>query len=168
IHDKLGKEGDFSNALILFTSNIGSQDIVARFERNEIPSSGELMQVMSSKFRPEFLARITEIVPFGPITEDIAGRIFRIQLKALIQPLQRLGITFTISDEAVHQLATMGFSSQYGARQIGGIIRSQLTRPVSRKIVADEIRSGHELQVSWDEEREQIRWQVHEAQPQSV
>ena len=74
----------------------------------------------SGKFRPEFLARITEIIPFAPITEQVAERIFRIQLKSLIQSLTRLGIDFEISDNAVHHLAVNGFSSRYGARQISG------------------------------------------------
>ena len=54
IHDKLGKEGDFSNALILFTSNIGSTAIVEKFEQNIIPTSSDLMQIMAGQFRPEF------------------------------------------------------------------------------------------------------------------
>ncbi|RZJ27721.1 MAG: ATP-dependent Clp protease ATP-binding subunit, partial [Chryseobacterium sp.] len=104
VHDKLGKEGDFSNALILFTSNIGSEEIVKQFEENKIPDSKNLMQIMSNsgKFRPEFLARITEIIPFAPITESIAERIFKIQLKSLLQSLSRLGMEFEITDEAVH------------------------------------------------------------------
>ena len=95
VHDKLGKEGDFSNALILFTSNIGSEEIVRKFEEGITPESKTLMQIMSDsgKFRPEFLARITEIIPFAPITENVAERIFRIQLKSLIQSLTRLGLS---------------------------------------------------------------------------
>ena len=56
VHDKLGKEGDFSNALILFTSNIGSEEIVRKFEEGITPESKTLMQIMSDsgKFRPEF------------------------------------------------------------------------------------------------------------------
>ncbi len=67
LHDRLGKEGDFSNAIILFTSNIGSQYIVDSFEKGEIPPSDKLMEIMSNHFRPEFLGRLTEIVPFAPI-----------------------------------------------------------------------------------------------------
>lgn len=154
VHDKLGKEGDFSNALILFTSNIGSEEIVKKFEAGITPDSKNLMQIMSDsgKFRPEFLARITEIIPFAPITEQIAERIFKIQLKSLIQSLSRLGIEFEISDEAVHNLAVNGFSSKYGARQISGVIRSQLARPISKKIVREEVKSGQLIKVDWDKE----------------
>lgn len=153
ISDKLGKEGDFSNALVLFTSNIGSEQIAEKFAQNSIPSSAELMQIMSGRFRPEFLARLTEIVPFAPVTEKMAEKIFMIQLQALTEPLKRLGMKLNISAEAVKMLATDGFSSKYGARQIGGVIRSQLSRPISKMIVREEVKKGDVINVSLDENK---------------
>jgi ATP-dependent Clp protease ATP-binding subunit ClpB len=63
LHDRLGKEGDFSNAIILFTSNIGADHIVETFNSGKIPTSTSLMEIMGNYFRPEFLGRLTEIVP---------------------------------------------------------------------------------------------------------
>lgn len=162
VHDKLGKEGDFSNALILFTSNIGSEEIVRQFEEGKVPKSSSLMQIMSNsgRFRPEFLARITEIIPFAPITESIAERIFNIQLKSLHKSLHRLGMTLSITDEAVKNLALGGFSSKYGARQISGVIRSQLARPISKMIVREEVKSGQTLKVDWNQTDDKIEWKV--------
>jgi ATP-dependent Clp protease ATP-binding subunit ClpA len=162
VHDKLGKEGDFSNALILFTSNIGSEEIVRQFEEGKVPESSSLMQIMSNsgRFRPEFLARITEIIPFAPITESIAERIFNIQLKSLHKSLHRLGMTLSITDEAVKKLALGGFSSKYGARQISGVIRSQLARPISKMIVREEVKSGQTLKVDWNQTDDKIEWKV--------
>ncbi len=160
VHDKLGKEGDFSNSLILFTSNIGSEEIVKHFENKEIPSSKNLMKIMteSGRFRPEFLARITEIIPFAPITEEMAEKIFSIQLKSLRKALTRLGIDFSISDSAIKNLALNGFSSKYGARQISGVIRAQLARPISKKIVREEVKSGQTISVDWNAETEELIW----------
>lgn len=162
VHDKLGKEGDFSNSLILFTSNIGSEEIVKHFENKEIPTSKNLMKIMtdSGRFRPEFLARITEIIPFAPITEEIAEKIFNIQLKSLRKALTRLGIDFNISDEAVKNLALNGFSSKYGARQISGVIRAQLARPISKKIVREEVKAGETINVGWNSESEELTWEI--------
>ena len=162
IHDKLGKEGDFSNSLVLFTSNIGSEEIVKHFEKNEIPTSKNLMKIMtdSGRFRPEFLARITEIIPFAPINENMAEKIFSIQLKSLRKALTRLGIDFNISDEAIKNLALNGFSSKYGARQISGVIRAQLARPISKKIVREEVKSGETINVSWNKEKEDLDWMI--------
>ncbi|UQB69201.1 ATP-dependent Clp protease ATP-binding subunit [Epilithonimonas zeae] len=162
IHDKLGKEGDFSNSLVLFTSNIGSEQIVEYFEKNEIPSSKNLMKIMmdSGRFRPEFLARITEIIPFAPINENMAEKIFSIQLKSLRKALTRLGIDFNINDEAIKNLALNGFSSKYGARQISGVIRAQLARPISKKIVREEVKAGETINVSWNQEKEGLDWVI--------
>lgn len=160
VHDKLGKEGDFSNSLILFTSNIGSEEIVKHFENKEIPTSKNLMKIMteSGRFRPEFLARITEIIPFAPITEEMAEKIFSIQLKSLRKALTRLGIDFSISDSAIKNLALNGFSSKYGARQISGVIRAQLARPISKKIVREEVKSGQTISVDWNAETKELIW----------
>lgn len=162
VHDKLGKEGDFSNSLILFTSNIGSEQIVEHFEKNEIPGTKSLMKIMtdSGRFRPEFLARITEIIPFSPITEAMAENIFKIQLKPLRNALQRLGMTIEISDAAVKELALNGFSSKYGARQITGVIRSQIARPISKRIVREEVKAGENIAIDWDAEKKELKWEV--------
>lgn len=160
ISDKLGKEGDFSNALILFTSNIGSEKIVERFEQNTIPTSNELMKIMAGNFRPEFLARLTDIIPFAPISEKMAEKIFHIQLKSLHRSLSHLGIDFSISDEAARNLAITGFSSEYGARQISGVIRSQIARPISKKIVAEEVKKDQKIQIKWSKKNKKLIWNI--------
>lgn len=160
ISDKLGKEGDFSNALVLFTSNIGSERIVESFEKDIIPASKELMEIMAGRFRPEFLARLTDIIPFAPISENIAEMIFKIQLKSLIKSLLNLGIDLSISDEAARNLAVTGFSSAYGARQISGVIRSQLARPISKKIVSEEIVKDQKITIEWDEKANKLLWNI--------
>jgi len=71
LHDRLGKEGDFSNAIILFTSNVGSQWLTEQLDQGLKPTTTQLMEVMGQYFRPEFLARLSEIVPFSPINETI-------------------------------------------------------------------------------------------------
>ena len=77
LHDRLGKEGDFSNSVVLFTSNIGSDFIVDSFSKDIIPASNDLMEIMTRHFRPEFLGRLTEIIPFAPISEKTTGSLRR-------------------------------------------------------------------------------------------
>lgn len=145
LHDKLGKEGDFSNAVVIFTSNIGSKYVVDSFGKGEIPAGPDLMDIMSQHFRPEFLGRLTEIVPFAPMTETMVQNILRIQLKTLYAALEKQGVSLTVSDKAASSLAQMGFTPQYGARPLGGVIRSQLRRPLSRKIISGEIQPGDKI-----------------------
>ena len=145
LHDRLGRVGDFSNSLILFTSNIGSQFIVDSFEQGVIPQNNQLLDIMQGYFRPEFLGRLTEIVPFSPITEKIVSMIFDIHLKGLLKLLEEQNITFTIDNEAKRAIAMSGFNAQFGARPIIGIIRKELRRPLSKMIISGEIKSGDKI-----------------------
>jgi ATP-dependent Clp protease ATP-binding subunit ClpB len=162
LHDRLGKEGDFSNAVILFTSNIGSDFIVESFERDVIPKSNDLIQLMTGHFRPEFLGRLTEIIPFAPINKGSVARIFNIHLKKeLVQLLEKLDIQLEINEEDRERIALMGFSPQYGARPIKGNIRNQLKRPLSRMIIANELKKGDTVKVSLDD-NDEIKFEIHQ------
>lgn len=151
LHDRLGRVGDFSNALILFTSNIGSQFIVDSFNKGTIPLNNDLMDIMQNYFRPEFLGRLTEIVPFSPITEETVTRIFDIHLKGLLKLLEEQDIKLNISQETKRDIAMMGFNPQYGARPVIGIIRKELRHPLSKLIISGKIKSGDTVEVRMKE-----------------
>ena len=159
LHDRLGKEGDFTNAVVLFTSNIGSEFVVKQFGEGIIPAPNDLMEIMSKHFRPEFLARLTEIVPFAPISEQNVVKIFDIHLRGLTEPMRRQGIALEISPAAREFLALSGFTPRYGARPLKGVIRSQLRRPISRMIISGEVNKGDTLQVDLTETSE-LTWNV--------
>lgn len=148
LHDRLGRVGDFSNALILFTSNIGSKFVVDSFDRGEIPKNNDLMEIMQDYFRPEFLGRLTEIIPFSPIVEKTVVAIFNIHLKGLLKLLAEQNIELVMDDETKRGIAIKGYNPQYGARPIIGIIRSELRRPLSKLIISGEIKSGDRVEVT--------------------
>ena len=158
LSDRLGKEGDFSNAVILFTSNIGSDFIVESFAKQIIPKSTELLDIMTRYFRPEFLGRLTEILPFSPITEEMVLKIFEIHLKGLTKLLDIQGIHLDISSEAKQKLAMMGFTPKYGARPVVGVIRNQLRRPLSKMIIGGKISKGAVVKLISDEKGE-LKWE---------
>ena len=148
LHDRLGRVGDFSNALILFTSNIGSQFISKQFQAGEIPTNTQMMEIMQQYFRPEFLARLTEIVPFSPITEQTVVKIFDIHLKGLLKLLAEQEIRLEMADEVKANIAMRGFDPQYGARQIIGNIRKELRHPLSKLIISGKVKGGDTVVVS--------------------
>ncbi|MBP5398313.1 MAG: ATP-dependent Clp protease ATP-binding subunit [Bacteroidales bacterium] len=152
LHDRLGRVGDFSNALILFTSNIGSKYVVDQFGKGVIPSNTDLMNIMQDYFRPEFLGRLTEIVPFSPITEETVTRIFDIHLKGLLKLLDEQEITLEIDPESKKKIAMMGFNPEYGARPILGIIRKQLRNPLSKMIISGEIKAGDKVTLVFEKD----------------
>jgi ATP-dependent Clp protease ATP-binding subunit ClpA len=109
---------------------------------------------MTKHFRPEFLGRLTEIIPFSPITESAVVNIFNIQLKPLITLLEKQGITLHLDDEARKALALEGFTPKYGARPIRGVIRNRIRRPLSRMIVSGEIGKGSQITLKLGEDGE--------------
>ena len=127
LHDRLGRVGDFSNSLIIFTSNIGSDYIFKSFAENKVPTHDQMLEVMQGQFRPEFLARLTEIVPFSPITEEMIDKIFDIHIKNLLKTLREQNIDFEIHESARKYVTKVGFNAHYGARPILGIIRKEIS-----------------------------------------
>lgn len=160
LHDRLGKEGDFSNSIILFTSNVGSEWLTKQLESGNVPTTNQIMEVMGQYFRPEFLARLSEIVPFSPISEDILLKIFDIQFNGVKKLLDKQGISIIISDDARKMLAHKGFTPKYGARQVAGVIRNYLRRPISRLIIKEELCQGKTLEVGLDE-RNELTLNIH-------
>lgn len=162
MHDRLGKEGDFSNAVILFTSNIGAEHIIQQFGEGAIPRSDELLEIMARYFRPEFLARVTEIVPFAPVSKENVVRIFNIHLKPLVKQLEQQGITLHVTPEAEEHLANLGFTPKYGVRPLKGAIRTWLRKPLSRMIINGEIGKGSGVTVDVEEKNghKDLIWSV--------
>lgn len=160
LHDRLGRVGDFSNSLIIFTSNIGSDYIFKSFEQNHIPSHDQMLEVMQGQFRPEFLARLTEIVPFSPITTEMIDRIFDIHLKNLLKTLNEQNITLKIDDSARQYVTRVGFNAHYGARPILGIIRKEIRRPLSKLIIAGDVNAGDIVTMLYDEKQNAIAWDI--------
>ena len=160
LHDRLGRVGDFSNALIIFTSNIGSDYIFKSFGEGKVPTHDQLLEVMQGQFRPEFLARLTEIVPFSPITEEMIDRIFDIHIKNLLKTLNEQNIKLEIDESARKYVTKVGFNAHYGARPILGIIRKEIRRPLSKLIIAGDITPGDTVIMKYDEEQKQICWDI--------
>lgn len=159
LHDRLGKEGDFSNAIVLFTSNVGSEWLTKEINEGRMPDTTKLMEIMGSYFRPEFLGRLSEIVPFAPINEDMLVKIFEIQLRDVKALLDKQGIKIEISDEAKKMLAHRGFNPKYGARQVAGTIRTYIRRPISKMLIGGKVKAEDIIQVGIDDKKE-LTWNV--------
>lgn len=160
LHDRLGRAGDFSNALIIFTSNIGSDYIFKSFGEGHVPTHDQMLEVMQGQFRPEFLARLTEIVPFSPITPEMIDRIFDIHIQNLLKMLREQNISLTIDDSARKYVTKVGINAHYGARPILGIIRKEIRRPLSKLIISGDINSGDSVTMKYNDETKEIVWDI--------
>lgn len=160
LHDRLGRVGDFSNALIIFTSNIGSEYIFKSFGEGKIPTHDNLLEVMQGQFRPEFLARLTEIVPFSPITPAMIDKIFDIHIQNLLKMLKEQNISLHIDESARKYITQVGFNAHYGARPILGIIRKEIRRPLSKLIISGEINAGDSIIMKYNDANKEIIWDI--------
>jgi ATP-dependent Clp protease ATP-binding subunit ClpA len=160
LHDRLGRVGDFSNALIIFTSNIGSDYIFKSFGEGKTPTHDQMLEVMQGQFRPEFMARLTEIVPFSPITPEMIDRIFDIHIQNLLKTLSEMNISLIVDNSARKYITTVGFNAHYGARPILGIIRKEIRRPLSKLIISGDVKPGDTVTMKYDEERKEISWGI--------
>lgn len=157
--DKLEKEGDFSKAIIIFTSNIGHKYIADNFNENKIPQRQDMEQIMKQYFRPEFLGRLDGLVPFSPLTEASMLKIFEIHFRKLKKRAEEVGIHIQMSETAKAHVAKAGFSPEFGARPLIREIKLQLSQPLSERIIKGEVKAGDTLQVDVNDEGH-LQWSV--------
>ncbi len=168
VHDKQGKKGDFTKAIVIFTSNIGSEWIAKQFEEGKTPTKEELRNVMADArmpdgtkaFRPEMLGRGMHLTPFAPISEPVAGLILGIHLKNFAKLLAKQEITFEYTDKVKDTLTKSGFSPKYGARPLKDTIEERIATPFSDKIIAGDIAKGTKVLLDWDEEKQDFIWNI--------
>ncbi len=159
LHDRLGKEGDFSNAIVLFTSNVGSEWLAKEITEGRTPDTTYLMEIMAQYFRPEFLARLSEIVPFAPINEEMLLRIFEIQMRDVSALLEKQGVQIELTAKAKEMLSHQGFNPKYGARQVAGTIRSRIRRPISKMLISGKLKAGDTITATLNE-TEELTWEI--------
>lgn len=138
--DGQGRTVDFRNTVIIMTSNLGSDVILAE----ESPERREqaIAALLEEHFRPEFLNRIDEIVTFQRLTREDLRRIVDIQLKDLEQRLADRRIRLALSDEARDYLAEHGYDPQFGARPLRRLIQRQIQDPLALWLLDGRIEDG--------------------------
>jgi ATP-dependent Clp protease ATP-binding subunit ClpA len=114
------------------------------------------MDIMQGYFRPEFLARLTEIVPFSPITDKTVTKIFDIHLRGLLKLLEEQNIELTLDPKAREAIALRGYNQQYGARPVIGIIRKELRHPISKMMIAGDVKAGDNIVVEADKDGQAV------------
>ena len=105
---------------------------------------------LKSRFKPEFLNRIDDIIFFNPLTKDIIGKIVLKFINNLEARLSKLQIQLTLTDKAIDAIVDQGFDPIYGARPIKRFIQKEIETPLSRKIIAGEIETNSKVTIDFD------------------
>jgi ATP-dependent Clp protease ATP-binding subunit ClpB len=149
--DGQGRTVDFRNTLIVMTSNLGADFLVNQPEGQDTDAvKDQVMTVVRSAFRPEFLNRIDEIILFHRLKKSEMGRIVDIQLVRLQKLLDDRKIVLKLEPSARDWLAEKGWDPAYGARPLKRVIQKSVQDPLAEMILAGKIRDGETVKVSGD------------------
>ena len=146
--DGQGRTVDFRNTLIVMTSNLGAEFLVSLGEKDDVDSVREqVMAVVRSHFRPEFLNRVDEIILFHRLKKEQMGAIVDIQIARLQKLLDEHKIEIELKPEARALLAEKGYDPAFGARPLKRAIQKMLQDPLAEKLLGGEIKDGSKVKV---------------------
>jgi len=157
--DGMGREVDFTNTVLIMTSNVGSEELVSSGsdigfspgDSND-PLSYETIKAkiedkLGDVFKPEFLNRLDDVVIFNALEKDHIREIIDIELKDLRDRLDVQEIALNITDGAKDVLIEKGYNMEYGARPLKRTLRKQIEEPLSDRIISEEVNEGDEVRV---------------------
>lgn len=150
--DSKGRKVNCKNALFIMTSNIGSDQLMAAIKegRAQLTKEGVLATVdpvLKHHFRPEFLNRLDEILPFLPLQENEMSKIVVIQMNRVIDRLKERHINLSWDEDVIHFLAKEGYDPAFGARPLKRLIQHEIVNPLSRALLEGKIRSNTDVKL---------------------
>jgi ATP-dependent Clp protease ATP-binding subunit ClpB len=149
--DGQGRTVDFRNTLIIMTSNLGAEYLVNQPEGEDSDAvRDQVMAVVRSHFRPEFLNRVDEIILFHRLKRDQMARIVDIQMKRLAKLLADRKLTVELDDKAKDWLGAKGYDPAYGARPLKRVIQKYVQDPLAELILQGKIREGETVKITAD------------------
>jgi len=146
--DGQGRTVDFSNSVVIMTSNLGSDYLVNQPEGEDTKAvEKDVMNVVRGHFRPEFLNRVDEIILFHRLRREDMGAIVDIQFKRLAKLLEERKIVIELDAKGRQWLADKGYDSAYGARPLKRVIQKWVQDPLAQALLAGEIADGQTVRV---------------------
>ena len=149
--DGQGRTVDFKNTLIIMTSNLGGEYLAAQAEGEDVEAvRPQVMSVVRSHFRPEFLNRIDEIILFQRLSRANMDSIVKVQLQRVERLLTDRRLTLSLDAGALHWLGDRGYDPVYGARPLKRVIQKELVDPIARRLLSGEFADGAVIEVTAD------------------
>jgi ATP-dependent Clp protease ATP-binding subunit ClpB len=143
--DGQGRTVDFTNSILIMTSNVGSQFIAA--EAVEEKAREQVEQALTQTFRPEFLNRIDDVVIFHRLSKEDLARIVDLQVTQLAGRVQEKGLEIELTDEARTLLGNLGFDPTYGARPLKRVIQKRLVDQLALRLLEGDFAEGDAVRV---------------------
>jgi ATP-dependent Clp protease ATP-binding subunit ClpB len=149
--DSLGHTVDFTNTIVVMTSNVGSQAIqeITREGGGEQEVRDAVKEALQARFLPEFLNRIDETIGFHPLDKKHIRKIVDIQMKRLVKQAEKAGITLECTDVALDEIARLGYDPVYGARPLKRVIQQQLQNELARELLSGKFPEGSAVRIDF-------------------
>ncbi len=149
--DSLGHTVDFTNTIVVMTSNVGSQAIqeITKEGGSEQEVRDAVKDALQARFLPEFLNRIDETIVFHPLDKKHIRKIVDIQVKRLVKQAGKAGITLECTDGALEEIARLGYDPVYGARPLKRVIQQQLQNQLARELLSGKFPEGSTVRVDF-------------------
>jgi len=146
--DGKGRTVDFTNTVLIMTSNVGSAEIAS--ERIDETIREKIQAILTATFKPEFLNRIDETVIFHRLSREDITRIVDVQVALLTERVRERGIEIELTDDARTLLGNLGYDPTYGARPLKRVIQKQLVDRLALKLLEGEFTEGDVIRVGAD------------------
>ena len=149
--DGQGRTVNFCNAIIVMTSNLGSQGIVEMADRGaeDFEIEAHVRNLLKKTLRPELLNRIDETLIFHQLTSDDLAGIVDIQLRQVSSRQADRGLSLTVTPEATAAIVDEGYDPQFGARPLKRVIQQRIENPIAKRMLADEFGPGDAITVGY-------------------
>jgi ATP-dependent Clp protease ATP-binding subunit ClpC len=160
--DGKGRSVDFTNTIIIATSNLGSDLIQKNHqapakEKKDYPGlKNDLMNVLRGFFRPEFLNRVDDIIMFKSLSKDDIKKIVGLQLNKLAQTAAGQDVHLDFDKSVIEYLAEIGYLPEYGARELKRKIKTEIENNLARAMLKGDIKEGQKVQVKYDKKDKKI------------
>ena len=153
--DGQGRTVDFTNTVIVMTSNAGSQVIQKVTEQggDEEEMRDAVHESLKARFLPEFLNRIDDIVIFHPLLRTEIRRIVGLQVQELEKRLEANGLRLEVSEDAMDEVASAGYDPTFGARPLKRVIQREIQNPLAKALLTDDYPEGATVHVDYDGSR---------------
>jgi ATP-dependent Clp protease ATP-binding subunit ClpC len=157
--DGKGRLVDFTNTIIICTSNVGAEvireDLKERKSYSQLKS--EVMMIVHHHFRPEFVNRIDEIIVFHSLSKEQIKEIVKLQLEKLRRIAHAQGLTLTFDESAMDHLAEVGFMPEFGARELKRKIRSEIETKLASALLKREVQEGDSVTIKYDQKTDTVK-----------
>ena len=150
ITDSQGRTVDFKNTIIIMTSNIGGADIAAAGGEITDELKNDVMAQLKSRFRPEFLNRIDEIITFRALSKDNISGIVDLLMADLNSRLADREITIKLTESAKQHIIDQGYDQVYGARPLKRYLQKNVETLVAERVLSNELRAGDTITLDYD------------------